>query len=871
MKKNSLNEKSGKAVRGQSAFMIRTLAKRSFQAKRMRNTVAVLAIILTTMMFTVLFVLAQSIRRNVTEMTFRQTGYDGQISIKGIGQEELEAIASHPEVAAFGESLVVGLAENEELTGKQVEIRWSDDYNAKHSFSWPQTGSMPVKEDEIVLDTQTLERLGVPCELGQEVTLFFRRDMTRDEKTQAHFRLSGYYETNTSSYASMAWVSRSFAERMSEGARGGDGQVLGMRTAQLALRTDHLALRTDRNMEAVMDRILSDAGITDLDYSVNLAYSPEMNYMAAQEGLPMYLGMVLVFAAGFLIIYNVFQISITADIQFYGRLKTLGMGKKQIRKMIYRQGMRLSLIGIPAGLVTGYLVGALLVPVFISFSRQKARIPASPVIFIGSALFAYLTVMISCLRPARIAGKVSPMEALRYNGMEANGRKIRKTKKGASLPAMAFANLGRSRGRTAVVILSLSLGLVLLSCFYAKNASFDMEKYLEELTLADFELSELTSEDYFNGYDPQGNTLSAELEGRVEGLEGLEGLGHLYSHETAFAMDEQTAANLESYFNEERLADWASYDPEGPKQLKEAIDSRQAGAAILGLDGIALDKTVEEHNILAGVYDAEAFLGGGHVIAVSTGIDRTQETPVYPTSSAGTEIELEGKTYTVMAIVEAPNPVTEGAMEKGYPTSGYEFKFIIPAADFQARWPENTLRRLFVNVSDQGLDKAQKMLDQYTDEVDRSLPVTSRSSMAQQYEREMRSQAVMGNVISLVIALVGILNFVNSMITAILSRKKEFAMIQSVGMTRRQLTGMLVCEGLFYAVITLAVSFVVSALGVGIGVRAMVEGGFTTFRFTLLPLYVCTPVLLVLAAVVPCLCFKNLEKESVVERLRAVD
>lgn len=863
-KQNSLNEKSGKAVRGQSAFMIRTLAKRSFQANRMRNTVAVFAIILTTMMFTVLFVLAQSIRRNVTEMTFRQTGYDGQISIKGIGQEELEAIVSHPEVAAFGESLVVGFAENEELTGKQVEIRWSDDYNAKHSFSYPQTGSMPVKEDEIVLDTQTLERLGVPCELGAEVTLFFRRDMTRDEKTQANFRLSGYYETNTSSYASMAWVSRSFAQRMSEGARSGEGQVIGMRTAQLSLHAD-------RNMDTVMDKILAETGLTGLDYNVNLAYSPEMNYMAAQEGLPMYLGMALVFVAGYLIIYNVFQISITADIQFYGRLKTLGMGKKQIRKMIYGQGMRLSLIGIPAGLVTGYLVGALLVPVFISFSLGKARIPASPVIFIGSALFSYLTVMISCLRPARIAGKVSPMEALRYNGMEAKGRKIRKTKKGASLPAMAFANLGRSRRRTAVVILSLSLGLVLLSCFYAKNASFDMEKYLEELTLSDFELSQLTSEDYFNGYDPQGNTLNAELVGRVESLEGLEGLGHLYSHETAFALDEQTAANLESYFNEERLADWASYDPEGPKQLKEAIDSRQAGAAILGLDGIALDKTVEEPRILAGSYDAETFSGGGHVIAVSTGIDRTQKTPVYPTASVGTEIELEGKTYTVMAVVEAPNPVTEGAMEKGYPTSGYELKFIIPAADFQARWPENTLRRLFVNVSDQGLDKAQKMLDQYTDEVDRSLPVTSRGSIAQEYEREMRSQAVMGNVISIVIALVGILNFANSMITAIISRKKEFAMIQSVGMTRRQLTRMLIYEGLFYAVITLAVSFAASIPGVGIGVRTMVEGGFTTFRFTLLPLYVCTPVLLVLAAALPVLCFRNLEKESVVERLRAAD
>ena len=54
----------------------------------------------------------------------------------------------------------------------------------------------------------------------------------------------------------------------------------------------------------------------------------------------------------------------------------------------------------------------------------------------------------------------------------------------------------------------------------------------------------------------------------------------------------------------------------------------------------------------------------------------------------------------------------------------------------------------------------------------------------------------------------------------------------------------------------------------GVGVRALVEGGFTTFRFTLLPLAVCTPILLFFAVLIPYLCFRNLEKHSIVERLR---
>ena len=55
------------------------------------------------------------------------------------------------------------------------------------------------------------------------------------------------------------------------------------------------------------------------------------------------------------------------------------------------------------------------------------------------------------------------------------------------------------------------------------------------------------------------------------------------------------------------------------------------------------------------------------------------------------------------------------------------------------------------------------------------------------------------------------------------------------------------------------------------GVRAMVVGGFRTFWFTILPLVICTPLLLLFAVLVPYLCFHNLEKDSLVERLRSTD
>ena len=96
-------------------------------------------------------------------------------------------------------------------------------------------------------------------------------------------------------------------------------------------------------------------------------------------------------------------------------------------------------------------------------------------------------------------------------------------------------------------------------------------------------------------------------------------------------------------------------------------------------------------------------------------------------------------------------------------------------------------------------------------------------------------------------------------------------MIQSVGMTKRQLRMMLIYEGLYYAGMTLIFSYILGAITVGVIVRSLVADGFSTFQFTLLPLAICTPVLIVLAIGIPYLCFKNLEKQSIVERLRTTD
>lgn len=844
---------------------IPTLSKRMFHTSRGRNLVAVLAILLTTMMFTTLFTLSQSMSQNLIEMTFRQTGYNAEASMRGLSEEQADLIANHPDVEELGRSIVLGLAENRELSGRSVEIRWANEPYAQHSYALPTTGHLPQAADEIALDTLTLDRLGIPHELGAPVTLEWRKDSSDPdaETIRADFTLCGFWEGNQSSYSSMAWVSRVYADKMTGGVLSTDpNQIFGLYMVQVNLYSD-------QNIEETMERVLADTGLSELEYSINLAYSPEMGAVAVQENLPMYLGMGLVFIAGYLIIYNIFQISVTADVQFYGKLKTLGTTTRQLKKLIYNQANRLCIVGIPAGLILGWLLGTVLVPVLMGSMEGTAVVSASPMIFIGSALFAWATVLISCLRPACLAGKISPIEALRMSDADSGSKKKVKRHRGsASLSSMAWDNLWRNKKRTVTVICSLTLGLVLLSGFYAKNAAFDIEKYLADLTIADFTLSDSSSEDYLNGYDPHGTTLTGELVSAAESQQGLEAVGHQYSAQIDWQMDEATLQNVAAFYTEERLADWESYDPAGAQALRDALSSGVASATLYGLDGIPLDTITQQQYLMEGSFDAAAFASGDYILAVGPSVEPGESYPVLPTSPVGSVVELNGRSYTVMAIVYPLNPVTQLAPQQGE-NGKFALSFILPTAVFREQWPDHTLRQLFLNTYDSHIESMQAFLDEYMASTNPGLPVTSRQTMAEQYQTQTRSSAVMGNAVSVVIALVGVLNFINSMVTAIVSRRREFAVMQSVGMTKKQLCRMLVNEGLYYAGLTLLFSYLISAFAVGVVVRAMVEDGFTTFRFTLLPLVACTPVLIFFAVLIPYLCFRNLEKHSIVERLRA--
>ena len=130
----------------------------------------------------------------------------------------------------------------------------------------------------------------------------------------------------------------------------------------------------------------------------------------------------------------------------------------------------------------------------------------------------------------------------------------------------------------------------------------------------------------------------------------------------------------------------------------------------------------------------------------------------------------------------------------------------------------------------------------------------------------------MGGALSFIIGLVGVLNFINAVLTGILTRKRELAVLQSVGMTGKQLKTMLVCEGLYYTVLALAVSLAMTVvLGPLLGNVLGDVFWFFSYRLTVAPVLVILPIFLVLGALVPLLVYRSVARRTIVERLREAD
>lgn len=218
--------------------------------------------------------------------------------------------------------------------------------------------------------------------------------------------------------------------------------------------------------------------------------------------------------------------------------------------------------------------------------------------------------------------------------------------------------------------------------------------------------------------------------------------------------------------------------------------------------------------------------------------------------------------YTVCALVGVP-------FGMGYRFGHDGFDAVLTKEALEREADVYPLYYLFDAKDEAAQAEAEAFLADYTADDASGLNYQSKNTLRDEFAGFRNMFLLMGGVLSFVVGLIGILNFFNAILTGILSRRREFAMLQSVGMTGKQLLTMLVYEGLCYAGGAIVFTLIVSVLVEPFAGRLMESTfWFFSFRFTLAPVIVVAPVFILLGAALPLIIYRFTAKKSIVERLR---
>ena len=827
-------------------LVLKLLAKRSLKAQK--NTIAVLAIMLATLLFTSLFTIAISLQTAMQESNMRTTGTSAHAGIKRLSWEEYEKLSSDTGIKDIGYSIIIGNAVGDDFNKTPTELRYGDETYSELTFNTPDTGHLPEQKNEIATSRIVLDAMGLPDKVGTQMELTFTTDTDTFTDT---FTLCGIWDGDAVAYRQTMLLSKAYAEQVAPVIHGEtDGTTPPVGTGYIDAV---MMMPTAWNIEKQALEVTSKYGL-DERVSINDAY--QMATVNLSSMLPLVTGIAVIFIAGYLLIYNVFYISIAQDIRFYGMLKTLGTTARQIRKIVYKKAIKLSLMGIPIGLLLGWPIGRLLLPAIVNMLTDDIRVvtTVNPLIFLVAIVFSAITVFISCQKPAILAAKVSPMEALHYIE-QTGGKKKQRRSKHISTMMMAKSNLTRNKKKVMIVTLSFVLSIVLLNSVYTYVTSFDFDKFVADFSLTDFTVSDTT---VINNYAPYNTAnVSQDFISQTESLNGLEDIGNIYLWTSKQPLSENDLA---------RLQELSASSSDIANELENYRVRQEHGVNVYGLD----DFPTEYVQVLDGELNTEQWKAGTGVYVTPLRMMGDGSLCLYKPGDQISVTQLDGtnKVYDVLAVVRIPSALqTPLQVDMG-------LDYIFPTNELLGNMvpADQPAMKTIFNVDHEHQLATENWLKNYTKNTDTSLDYLSKVTLRQNFDRMINMFRLVGGTLCAILALIGILNFINSITTSILSRYREIAMLQSVGMTGWQVKQILIYEGIGYSILGLLGSLILSVIASLTVVRMMgAELTYFTWHFTLIPVFLCIIPLILITAIVPLVCYNKMAQKTVVERLRLAE
>ena len=606
----------------------------------------------------------------------------------------------------------------------------------------------------------------------------------------------------------------------------------------------YIAFKNPLDSETSIDEILginlNSGEISEYRYSINyeLLKWESFNTNLGDSSLNMMIAVVIIVIAIIILtsvycIKNTFSISLTEKIKMYGMLSSIGATKKQIKKSVIQEGMILSLIGIPVGI----LVGILLVYILVIAVRGALsgildivvfKITLLPILI--SIILGIVTVYLSCLSAARKAKKITPLEAIKSsNDIKIKSKKIKSPKIIKKIfgvgGVIAYKNLKRSKKkyRTTVISIAMSVFVFIASSTLINYAFEAMGGYYKDYdynikfssTSSDGqELKQILNDENFSNYTLLYKTNSIL---KITDMSKLSEFG-----KTVFIENDL-------YKNNEIPIEIYGLNSEDFKEYLEKLgvdyDKNKDKAVLLDYYSLYKEgKTIKNRLLTYSPNDSIS----GNVEDKEFNVSISKITETVPDGLEGTYF------YSAVIVLNIDE-------------YGNNFNFVPNMLTTNSEEPDDLAKR------------SQKYDNMY---------VTNIASEVRFYDSVRLVVYIFAYGFIGIITLIGVTNIFNTLTSNIDLRQREFAMLKSIGMTKKEFNKMINLETLFYSLKALIFGIVLGLIASFAIYKAFAQSLDYGFKIPMQAILISILFVFVIVFIIMKFAIGKINKQNIIDTIR---
>lgn len=809
--------------------LLNKLTLKNLKLNKKRTIVTIIGIILSVALITAVAGMFFSARGSLIAYEVGRKG-DFHYSFSNVKMEELKTFELNQKIESFAYTTEVGYAKVDGIENEYkpyVYIMGFSDDAYKRLCVNLMKGHLPENENEIVIPAHLSSNGGVTYNIGDTITLETgERVSDGDKLSQANpydpnveeeiihtttktYTVVGIMERlskNIEVHSAPGYTCITYAD---ENSTAETVNVYARYTAMGLCNRDAITARiigvSDRAYELIYGSGEAVLGATEEELNaakeeVNAAeievscnnYLIEMesgifssSSLAALASVVMVVVIIIIFTSIFCI-KNSFDISITEKIRQYGMLSSIGATKKQIRKNVYYEAGILAAIGIPFGIFFGNLAAYILMEVAQYFMTDMLATDLFFVFSWEAVIFAvvlgFVTVMLSARRSAVKASKIAPIQAIRNSGeIKIKTSKIKTPKIVSRLfgigGEISYKNLKRSKKKYRTTVISI---MVCVMVFIALSSFIHLafDAIAMEFKMQDYNLS-------INNFNDED-----DLEEKIALTRQLDGISQISVTKAYRTLMIHTGAYSEEYKENypkeemgEEITDWEN-NTDRISVVVLDTESYEDYVKELGLDYEEVkDKGILMNRIYVSVYDETeekvvtyemdkySYQAGDRILGQIENYYAEKEEDAY-----------DDVVFTIGALTE-----TAPMAYNNYSSNGL---LIVEEGNFEALFDHGA-----IYMDCESASATLKELEQIWGE---NVSINNMEENVKSMESLYTLLAILLYGFITVIALIGVTNIFNTINTNMNLRRSEFAMLQSVGMTKFEFNRMILLESVFY-------------------------------------------------------------------------